>query len=244
MDDLIRFVGASLGYGRRRVVTGLDFAIRRGDYVAVVGANGSGKSTLLRGVLGMLRALDGRIERARGLSFGYVPQLQTLDEFFPLTVGEVVLMGRYGRLGPLRRPSKDDWDRARAALADVDALGLENQLYAELSGGQKQRALIARTLIGEPDVLVLDEHTNDLDIGGERAIMALLDRLHDERHFAVVMVSHSLNTVANHARSIGLIRDGRFSLAASEEVLQSEFLSQFYGLSLQVFEPNGRRLVA
>lgn len=244
MEDLMRFSGASLGYGRRRVLNGLDFTIQRGDYVAIVGSNGSGKSTLLRAVLGLLRPLDGKVERTRGLRFGYVPQLQTVDEFFPLTAGEVVLMGRYGRLGAARRPTKDDWSRVRTALADVEAPDLEERLYAELSGGQKQRALIARALVGEPDVLVLDEHTNDLDIAGERAIMALLDRLHGERHFALVMVSHSLNTVANHARSIGLIRDGRFSLAASEEVLRDEFLSEFYGVPLQVLESNGRKIVA
>jgi ABC-type cobalamin/Fe3+-siderophores transport system ATPase subunit len=117
-------------------------------------------------------------------------------------------------------------------------------LYREMSGGQKQRALIARAIIGEPDILVLDEHTNDLDIAGERNIMALIDRLHDEHHLAVVMVSHSLNTVANHARVIGLIRDGNCSFAPVESVMQSEYLREFYGVPLQVLEVDGRRVVA
>jgi len=244
MENLISFSGAALGYGKRRVLEGLNFQIQRGDYLAIVGSNGSGKTTLLRGILGLLKPLAGRCDRLDGMHFGYVPQLQTVDEYFPLTVGEVVLMGRYGRLGALKRPAKSERDRVRAALEDVGALALEPRLYAELSGGQKQRTLIARALVGEPDVLVLDEHTNDLDITGERAIMALIDELHLKRHFAVVMVSHSLNTVANHARSIGLIRNGSFSFARTEEILKAEFLSEFYGVPLQVLEVAGRKVVA
>ncbi len=244
MENLITFAGAALGYGKRRILEGLDFQIQRGDYLAIVGSNGSGKTTLLRSILGLLPPLSGRVQRSPALHFGYVPQLQTVDEYFPLTVGEVVLMGRYGRLGALKRPTKDDRQKVRAALEDVGALALEERLYSELSGGQKQRTLIARALVGEPDVLILDEHTNDLDITGERAIMALLDELHAKRNFAVVMVSHSLNTVANHARSIGLIRAGRFSFARTEEILQGEFLSEFYGLPLQVLDVHGRKVVA
>lgn len=244
MENLISFSGAALGYGSRRILEGLNFSIQRGDYLAIVGSNGSGKTTLLRGVLGLLKPLGGKAERLDGLHFGYVPQLQTVDEYFPLSVGEVVLMGRYGRLGALKRPGKADRDKVRAALEDVGALALEPRLYSELSGGQKQRTLIARALVGEPDLLVLDEHTNDLDIAGERAIMALLDELHLKRNFAVVMVSHSLNTVANHARSIGLIRAGSFSFARTEEILKPEFLSEFYGVPLQVLEVQGRKVVA
>lgn len=244
MENLILFSDAVLGYGKRRILEGLSFSIQRGDYLAIVGSNGSGKTTLLRSILGLLPPLSGRAERLGGLHFGYVPQLQTVDEYFPLTVGEVVLMGRYGRLGPLKRPGKSDRQKVREALQDVGALDLEPRLYSELSGGQKQRTLIARALVGEPDVLVLDEHTNDLDISGERAIMALIDELHLKRHFAVVMVSHSLNTVANHARSIGLIRNGGFSFARTEAILQPEFLSEFYGVPLQVLEVAGRKVVA
>jgi ABC-type Mn2+/Zn2+ transport system ATPase subunit len=158
--ELLRFENASIGYGRRTILRDLNFSIRGGDYLAIVGSNGSGKTTLLRAMLGLLKPLSGSISAVAGrtLHLGYVPQLQSVDEYFPLTVSEVVLMGRYGRLGALRRPAKADRERAHAALNEVGIAHLSTRLYRELSGGQKQRALIARALTSGPDLLVLDEH--------------------------------------------------------------------------------------
>lgn len=244
MQLLVSMSGVALGYGRKRVLSRVGLEIRRGDYAALVGANGSGKTTLLRGILGLLKPLEGTISRAPGLRFGYVPQGQTVDEAFPLTAHEVVAMGRFARLMPLRRPGGADREAVRAALSEVGALELECELFRDLSGGQKQRVLIARALAGEPDVLVLDEHTTGLDLGGEHAVAALIDRLQHERRFAVLAVSHSLNLVANHARTIGLIRDGRFSFAPAAEMLRGDFLSDFYGVPLQVLEVAGRKVIA
>jgi len=177
------------------------------------------------------------------LHYGYVPQLQTVDEIFPLTVLEVVLMGRYGRLGAWRRPGAADRERAMFALSEVGIEPHAQRLYREMSGGQKQRTLIARALASDPDLLVLDEHTNDLDITSEKSVMALIDRLHAERQLAVVMVTHSLNTVANHARRIGIINQGSCRFLPVETVLEPEFLSQLYGIPLQVLDVDGVKAV-
>ena len=241
--SLLQFQNVDLGYGRRRVLQNVNFALSSGDYLAIVGSNGSGKTTLLRALLGLLRPLSGKIETSHALHFGYVPQLQSVDEIFPLSVLEVVLMGRYGRLGALRRPTTDDRARSLTALREVGIEDLAHQLYRELSGGQKQRTLIARALVGEPDVLVLDEHTNDLDIGAEKAIMSLIDRLHRERHLSVVMVSHSLNTVANHCRHIGIIRESECRFAPVAEVMQEDYLRELYGVPLRVLEVEGERVI-
>ena len=243
-DELLRFSDAKLGYGKRTILSNLNFSIAAGDYLAIVGSNGSGKTTLLRALLGLLKPQSGRIQAARkNLHYGYVPQLQTIDEFFPLSVFDVVLMGRYGRLGALKRPTSADRERVQAALGETQIEHLSTRLFRELSGGQKQRALIARALCADPDVLVLDEHTNDLDIGSEKSIMALIDKLHSERHLAVVMVSHSLNTVAGHARSIGIIREGRCDFAPVESIMRSEYLEELYGVPLRVVEVEGARFV-
>jgi ABC-type Mn2+/Zn2+ transport system ATPase subunit len=241
--ELLRFDNVQAGYGKRRILHDLNFSIAAGDYTAIVGSNGSGKTTLLRTLLRILRPLSGRVIADERLHFGYVPQLQTVDEIFPLTVFEVVLMGRYGRLGALRRPGKADRERAMVALGEAGIEPLAPRLYRELSGGQKQRTLIARALANDPDVLVLDEHTNDLDIASEKIIMALIDRLHDERHIAVVMVSHSLNTVANHARQVGLISDGTCSFLPVDQVMQTDYLQRIYGLPLRVIETEGVKVV-
>lgn len=241
--EVLRFENANLGYGTRVILRDINFSLYASDYVAIVGSNGSGKTTFLRSLLGNVRPLAGRITTPQRLHYGYVPQLQTLDEFFPLTIFEVVLMGRYGRLGALRRPGSVDRDRVMAALQEVGIDHLANRLYRELSGGQKQRALIARALVSDPDVLVLDEHTSDLDIAAEKAIMALIDRVYELHHMAVVMVSHSLNTVANHARKIGIIGNGALTVAPVDEVMQTAYLEKLYGIPLRVLEMDGQRVV-
>lgn len=241
--ELLQFQNADLGYGARRVLNGVNFTLWGGDYLAIVGSNGSGKTTLLRTLLGLLRPLSGKVSTMPNLHFGYVPQLQGVDEIFPLTTLEVVTMGRFGRLGIARRATKDDRARSLRVLDEVGIAPLAPRLYRELSGGQKQRALIARALVGEPDVLVLDEHTNDLDISAEKAIMALIDKLHQERHLAVVMVSHSLNTVANHCKNIGIIRDGECVFAPVEEIMNESYLRELYGVPLRVLEVDGQRVI-
>jgi ABC-type Mn2+/Zn2+ transport system ATPase subunit len=242
-DALLRFEDVTLGYGRRRILDSLNFTVAAGDYLAIIGSNGAGKTTLLRGLLGTLAPQSGEVSRAEGLHLGYVPQLHTLDEIFPLSVFDVVLMGRFGRIGAGRRAGTADIARTREAMAEAGIANLEKRLFRELSGGQKQRALIARALANDPDLLVLDEHTNDLDIATERAIMALIDRLHTERHLAVVMVSHSINVVAGHARSVGIIKQGHCEFAPSNTVLDEKYLEKIYGIPLRVVEVDGRRLV-
>ena len=242
-EPLLQFENVALGYGRKRILNDVTFAAARGDYLAIVGSNGGGKTTLLRALLGLLKPQSGTISRDENLHFGYVPQLQGVDEIFPLTALDVVLMGRYGRLGALHQPTKDDRERAVRVLDEVGIAHLAKHLYRDLSGGQKQRTLIARALVGEPDVLVLDEHTNDLDIAGEKAIMALLDRLHNEHNFAIVMVSHSLNAVANHCHEIGIIREGRCTFAPVGNVMNPQYLEELYGVPLRVLEHDGQRVI-
>ena len=242
-ETLLDFQNVSLGYGARPVLSGLNFSLQSGDYAAIVGSNGVGKTTLLRAVLGQLRPLSGEIERQDDLRFGYVPQARSLDETFPITALEVALMGRYGRLGVVRRPSNADSEAAMQALREVGAEAFADRLFRELSGGQKQRALIARALAVEPNVLVLDEHTSGLDIASERGITTLVDELHQERGLTIVMVSHELSAVANHAERIGLIHGGSCAFLPASEVLQSGHLERALGVPLRVFEVEGMNVV-
>src|SRR5688500_6914406 len=150
MPSLVSFDHATLGYGRRVVLSDISFDIPRGDFLGLVGPNGAGKTTILRAMLGSLQPLQGRMKIDPSIRVGYVPQRDSVDYNFPLTVTDVVLMGRYDRIGLGRRPTSEDRKRALAALEHVGIANLaENQLTA-LSGGQKQRTLIARALVGEP----------------------------------------------------------------------------------------------
>src|SRR5262249_7740495 len=148
----------------------LSFTMSARDYIAIVGPNGAGKTTLLHAILGALPPQSGTITQHREpLIFGYVPQAQTMDDQFPLTALDIVLMGRYRKIGLLKRPSKEDRERAHLALEQVGVPDLAPRLFREFSGGQKQRTLMARALVCDPDVLVLDEPTNDMDVAAEHA---------------------------------------------------------------------------
>lgn len=243
---LIKFSGVDLGYSGRPVLRSVGLTVAKGDFLGIVGPNGAGKTTLLRGILGTLRPLCGSVSFADGrgvLRFGYVPQRQSLDDAFPLSVLDVVLMGRNRLVGLCRRPRKADRESAVRALAQVGLSHLAGSLYRDLSGGQKQRVLIARALAGEPNVLVLDEPTTDLDLAGQRAVMDLLARLHEENGLTVVVVSHLLHHVINYATSIAFVVDDTVSVMPTETAVTEAHLGRLYGIGVHVGEVEGRRFV-
>jgi ABC-type Mn2+/Zn2+ transport system ATPase subunit len=243
---LVRLRDVTLGYGRRVILSHLNFRLDAGGYVGIVGPNGAGKTTLLRALLGTLSPLSGTVEYGRKpMRFGYVPQAQTMDETFPLTALDVVLMGRFREIGPVRRPGRADRDRAFAALEQVGIADLANRLFREFSGGQRQRTLMARALASEPDVLVLDEPTNDMDVAAEHATMELVDRLHAERGLLVLMVSHLLNVVVNHVHDLAIVGVGEthFEMGSVDDLVTPEHMRQIYGMPLVVGEVAGKRVV-
>jgi ABC-type Mn2+/Zn2+ transport system ATPase subunit len=243
-DPLITFDKVTLGYGQREILKDLSFTLDAGDYIGIVGPNGAGKTTLLHAILGALKPQEGEIKTHRDpLTFGYVPQAQTMDEQFPLTALDIVLMGRYRGMGLFRRPTQADRDRAQQALTDVGVPELAHRLFREFSGGQKQRTLMARALVSDPDILVLDEPTNDMDIAAEHATMELVDRLHRERGILVLMVSHMLNVVVNHVHQVALVGGGRFTLGTVEEIVTPDMLHKLYNLPLSVTQVGKKRLV-
>ncbi len=230
--ELIRARDLSAGYGRHAVLRGLDFSIRRGDFLGVMGPNGAGKTTLLKTLLGLIPPLAGAIEApasgGRPL-FGYVPQRESLDLHFPLTALEVALMGRYGRLGAWRRPGARDLEIARECLTQTGMEAHAERLYPRLSGGQKQRVLIARALASQPEILLLDEPTNGMDVHSERAIMELLSELQAKKDATIVFVTHLRATVEEYAHRVALITyDGRLLVGEKKNMLAPEMLASAY----------------
>lgn len=242
-EPLLTFDDVTLGYGRRVILKDLTFTMRARDYIGIVGPNGAGKTTLLQAILGALPPQSGTITQHRKLTFGYVPQAQTMDDQFPLTALDIVLMGRYRKMGLLRRPSKEDRERAHLALEQVGVPELAPRLFREFSGGQKQRTLMARALVCDPEVLVLDEPTNDMDVAAEHATMELVDRLHEERGLLVLMVSHMLNVVVNHVEQVAILGGSRFDMGPVEEVITPNRLLQLYNLPLDVVTVGRKRVV-
>lgn len=184
MTRLVKAAGLSVRTGGTPALAGVDFHIDRGEIVTVVGPNGSGKTTLLRAILGALAPETGTLWRAPGLSIGYVPQALHLDPTFPMTAARF--------LGLPRRVPRD---RTTAALARAGAGDLGARPIAELSGGQRQRVLLARALLHDPDLLLLDEPTQGLDQPAEAAFYRRIEAVRAELGCAVLMVSHELHVV-------------------------------------------------
>lgn len=243
---LVNFTNVRLGYGRLIVLDAVNLTICKGDFLGMVGPNGSGKTTLLKALLGMLSPMTGEIQwhvpRA-SVRFGYVPQRELLDELYPLTVLDIVLMSRTSSRCPWRRYSNDDRERALWALEQVGIAGLSHVPYRLLSGGQKQRTLIARALAAEPTLLVLDEPTNGLDLPTEHSIMELIRRLHDEHQITVIFVTHLLNVVINYASRIAIVHNGRVHVGMTAEMVSPEHLREAYGIETCLGTVDGKRIV-
>lgn len=243
LRELIAFDHADLGYGRNKIITDLNLVLTSGDYLGIVGPNGCGKTTILKAMLGMLRPMKGSVRRDNSVKLGYVPQRQFIDEVYPLNVMEVALMGRYSLISVFGRPSRADKEFVMDCLNHVGIADLAERPYRDLSGGQKQRTLIARALAAKPELLILDEPTNDMDIGSEHAIMELLTQFHFEDGITIVIVSHLLNVLVNYAKEFAMIDAGLKIVGKAEEILTSETLSAMYGMPVQVSVCGDRKVV-
>ena len=243
MKPLVNFEHATLGYGARAVLTDISFEIPTGDFLGLVGPNGAGKTTILRTILGSLAPMGGTVTVQPGLRFGYVPQRDAVSSNFPLTVLDVMLMGRYDRIGLGRRPTAADRALAMESLGHVSIGNLANRQLNDLSGGQKQRTLIARALVGKPDILVLDEPTNGMDLVSTTHILGLVRELHQRDALTVLMVSHALNEVANYVSRIALVLEGGFRIGTVDEIMTESTLSAMYGIPVDVEQLGGHRIV-
>jgi ABC-type Mn2+/Zn2+ transport system ATPase subunit len=243
-DALIQCRDVQMGYGRNVVLPDVTLEIHPGDVLGILGPNGAGKTTLLKTLLGVLPPVQGAVTYPAGreqIRFGYVPQRQVVDETYPFTVAEVVLMGRYGRLAPGQRTGSADHDAVACALRDVGIPHLADRFYRELSGGQKQRCLLARALAGEPNILVLDEPTTDMDLPSERAIIELIGGLHAERQLTILLVSHLLYVVLTLASTVALVNH-TLHYCPVAQARDPEYLSRFYGVPVRVCEVGGTYL--
>ena len=207
---LVALENASLGYHSAPVLHDVSVKIYAGELVGLVGPNGSGKTTLFRTILGLLAPLDGVLARGCPLAnFGYVPQSATLDPQFPLSAAEIVEMGAYGRVHPFKFLPAGEKAKAGKLLQQVGMEAIRRKSFFALSGGQKQRVLIARALMVDPKIMVLDEPLSGVDEESRQSITELLIQLTREKGFAVFFSSHDLEMVQRVADKIIRVDKGR-----------------------------------
>ncbi|MFH1865638.1 MAG: metal ABC transporter ATP-binding protein [Candidatus Eisenbacteria bacterium] len=221
----------SFSYDGAFVLRGANLTVNRGDFVTVVGPNGGGKSTLLRLVLGLLQPDSGDIkvfgrrpEESRP-RMGYVPQHSDTDPSFPATVLDVVLMGRLGSTRRFGMYTREDAAAAANALADVELSELHHRPFSRLSGGQRQRTLIARALVAEPDVLLLDEPTASLDVAMEKELYEILSHLRER--LTVLLVSHDLAFVSGFTDTVACVN--RTVAVHTTSEVTPELINELYG---------------
>ena len=239
---LIQLDALVIGYGRP-LMRPLDWIVRRGEFWGLVGPNGAGKSTVARTLLGLTRPLGGRLALTPPeLRFGYVPQRHAVGQGFPLSALDVALMGRYDRRAPGRRLTTEDRHRAGEELERLGMAARSTQLFSDLSGGQQQRVLLARALASDPEVLLLDEPTEGMDLPGAADVLDFLRRLPTDRGITVVMIGHHLDEVLGAADHIALINKDTelFEAGATAEMLSTERLSRLYGRPMATHLCEGR----
>ncbi|MCS6906265.1 MAG: metal ABC transporter ATP-binding protein [Anaerolineales bacterium] len=236
----------SFWYGRDAALLDLSLELQSGEQLAVVGPNGAGKSTLLKIIAGVLRPTQGEVHvyghaPDRHICIAYVPQRTAVDWNFPVTVKDVVMMGRVGKIGFFRSPSRRDWEKVSQALEIVGIQDLANRSICALSGGQQQRMFLARALAQEAELILMDEPLSGLDSPAQEELLALLPALRQEG-VALLFALHDLTLARRHFSKVLLLNRRLIALGMPEEVLQPHYLRRAYGEQLQIIPEQGEWL--
>jgi len=233
MNNAIKIFDLTVSYDLKPVLWDIDLEIPLGALVAVVGPNGAGKSTLIQAILGLVKRVSGEVSflgkpyQSVQKRIAYVPQRGSVDWDFPTTVEDVVLMGRYGHIGWIKRPTKKDREKVVDALKKVDMLEFKHRQISELSGGQQQRVFLARALVQEADIYLMDEPFVGVDAKTEKAIVLLLKELKDENK-TVVVVHHDLQTVKAYFDYVTLLNRKVIAFGRVEDVFTDELVKKTY----------------
>ncbi|MGE6379333.1 metal ABC transporter ATP-binding protein [Peribacillus muralis] len=229
----------TIAYHKKPVVEDVSFQVPEGNLIGIIGPNGAGKSTLIKGILELVPKLSGDITikgstyKSMRKSIGYVPQRESVDWDFPTNALDVVMMGRYGHLGWLKRPGKAEKLKAMECLDKVGMIEYANRQISQLSGGQQQRIFLARALAQEADIYFMDEPFVGVDAATEKAIIQLLMEL-KEKGKTVLVVHHDLSTVKEYFDWTMLLNKKVMKIGPTEEVFIPEYLQDTYGGRLAI----------
>jgi len=231
----------TVNYDQTPVLWDISFDVEAARCVGIIGPNGAGKSTLLKAALGIVKPLGGSVtffgsslKKVRK-QIAYVPQRNSVDWDFPVTAFDVVLMGRYGRLGAFRLPKKEDKQAAEYALEQVGMSVFKHKQIGQLSGGQQQRLFLARALVQEADIFFLDEPFAGVDLSSEQTIMQILNDLKAQGK-TILMVHHDLNTVEAYFDDVVMINTSLIAFGTVETVFHPDNIQKTFGRNLSLLD--------
>jgi len=243
-NPLIRFQNVSIAYGDRLALRTISAEVAQGEFIGIIGPNGSGKTTLFLGILGLQPLFRGDISvnghtvsdslTTIRESIGYLPQRDSLDPTVPGLVEDIVLMGLYSKLGLFRKPSIKDKKRAREVLEMVEMAEAIHDPIGHLSGGQQQRVFLARALISNPKVLLLDEPTSAIDPGTQMRLIELISRLHRELDLTIMFITHDVNHLIGRVDRVMYLNRELHAFGPTAEILKEEILTKVYGQAVRV----------
>ncbi len=249
----VEFDGAAARLGDRTIWSDVSLTVERGQFVAVLGPNGAGKSTLIKAVLGLLPLAAGRaqvLDRAPGAAnkrIGYLPQRRNFDEGTRIRGIDIVGLGLDGARWGIPIPGLPGRGRQTARVkAVVDLVGAgayADRPIGELSGGEQQRLLIAQALVRQPELLLLDEPLDSLDLPNQAAVAALIRRICREQRVAVMLVAHDINPIISYLDRVIYLAGGGAVEGRPEDVISSETLTRLYGAPIEVLQASDGRLV-
>lgn len=236
-EPLVEVTGVSFGYDRAPVLTDVTYSVSSSDFTGIVGPSGSGKTTLLKLLLGTVTPQRGTVTRRPGVAVSYVPQLETVNWSFPVTVGECVLMSRSSRRLLPWATAAEKRDVAEV-LERLGIAELSGRHIRDLSGGQQQRMFIARALLRRPQLLLMDEPTSGVDIGTRHEVLHLLDELHRDG-LGIVLTTHDLNGMAAHLPHLVALNHTVLAAGTPTEVIVPEVLERTFGARMEVLQHLG-----
>jgi ABC-type Mn2+/Zn2+ transport system ATPase subunit len=247
MDNtIIKIQDAVVSYREDVALQGVSVEVRKGEFVGIIGPNGAGKTTLLTVINGLGKLVHGQVwvlgSRLNGRNstnsrkrIGYVAQVENIDPRLPINVRETVMVGCYGRLGLLRRPTRAQWETVDKVLEMVGMAHLRERPIGHLSGGEYQRAAIARALVQQPEIFLFDEPTASIDQKAQREILSLIQLIHREYHMTTLFVTHDLRTLPPICQRLILMKDGKiWQQGSPESMLRKEVLSQLYEAPISI----------
>lgn len=235
----------TFSYDHQIVLDGINLTLRQGEFLGLIGPNGSGKSTLVKCMLGLVQPDQGEVlfygqplrKLAHPSNIGYVSQKANhFNHGFPATVAEIVATGLFGKMGLFRRMGKQEWERVHDAIDQVGLASFADRSIGQLSGGQQQRALIARALVGEPQLLILDEPTVGVDAESADRFYRLLATLHREEGLTMLLVTHELESVTPYLDQVACLNKKLHFYGNVQEFMENrqEIFSRVYGYQVQV----------